>query len=182
MVTSETFAASTKPVRSRCRMTRTLERPMNHPSAKPSAKRFARHLALLLASGAACGAAVAGTSVGVSIGINQPGVYGRVDIGNIPLPVVVYPQPVVISPAPVYFERRPIHLYVPHDHSRNWGRYCGRYAACGQPVYFVSERWVADRYHDHYPVGHRGKHKDWDKHDDDDHGERRGKGHGHDRD
>ena len=34
---------------------------------------------------------LAQTSVGVSIGINQPGVYGRIDIGNYPPPVLVYP-------------------------------------------------------------------------------------------
>jgi hypothetical protein len=79
----------------------------------------------------------ASTNVGVSIGINQPGAYGRIDIGNYPQPAVVYAQPVIIAPPPVAIERRPIYLYVPPAHQHDWRRYCGRYQACGQPVYFV---------------------------------------------
>lgn len=50
------------------------------------------------------GSLFAQTSVGVSIGINQPGVYGRIDIGNYP-----------------------------------------------QPVYFVQEQWVRERYQQAHP-------------------------------
>jgi len=119
----------------------------------------------------------ASTNVGVSIGINQPGVYGRVDIGNYPPPTLVYPQPVIIAPPPVAIERRPIYLYVPPAHQRDWRRYCGRYQACGQPVYFVQEQWVRDRYeHDRYE--HRHDRRDW---DDDHHDHGRGHGWGHDK-
>jgi hypothetical protein len=90
--------------------------------------------------------AFAQPQVGVSIGINQPGVYGRIDIGNVPPPPVVYAQPVVIAPSPVAVYQRPVYLYVPPGHQKNWAKYCGRYAACGQPVYFVQEHWVAERY------------------------------------
>ena len=38
----------------------------------------------MLLAALAIGPAAASTSVGVSIGINQPGVYGRIDIGNVP--------------------------------------------------------------------------------------------------
>jgi hypothetical protein len=48
-------------------------------------KQFA---ALALAIGAVT-PVLAGPSVGVSIGINQPGVYGRIDIGQYPQPAVV---------------------------------------------------------------------------------------------
>jgi len=101
--------------------------------------------------------ALAETQVGVSIGISQPGVYGRIDIGNAPPPVLVYPQPVIITrpPQAVLVERRPIYLYVPPGHQQNWGRYCGRYGACGQPVYFVREDWVRERYEEQH--GHKGK-------------------------
>ncbi len=90
--------------------------------------------------------AFAGTSVGVSIGINQPGVYGRIDIGNMPAPMVVYSQPVIIAPSPVAVYQQPIYLYVPPMQQSNWGRYCGRYRACGQPVYFVRDSWVREQY------------------------------------
>lgn len=156
-----------------------------------------KKLFMALAAFASLGAAsssFAQTNVGVSIGIHQPGVYGRIDIGNVdPTPVVVYPQPVIIQPTPVAVHQRPIYLYVPEPYQRDWGRYCGRYSACGQPVYFVRETWVRDRWeHD------RGRHRGWDKHDrhdhhdhddhDDDHDHGRGKdhgrghGHGHGRD
>jgi hypothetical protein len=98
--------------------------------------------------------------VGVSIGINQPGVYGRINIGNYPQPVLVSPQPVIIAPVPVAVQRQPIYLYVPPGHQKNWGRYCGRYNACGQPVYFVQEQWVRERYEQEHS-GRRHDHRDY---------------------
>ncbi|HET7526831.1 MAG TPA: hypothetical protein VFK10_12895 [Burkholderiaceae bacterium] len=117
--------------------------------------------------------AYAGPNVGVSIDINQPGVYGRIDISNMPPPSVVYAQPVVIAPAPVAVYRQPIYLYVPPAHHADWGRYCGNYAACGQPVYFVQEAWVKERYY----------HENGDREDEDRdsrHQKKRGHGHRHD--
>ena len=96
------------------------------------------------------------TSVGVSVGINQPGVYGRIDIGNYPPPVLVYPQPVIIAPPPVMVQRQPIYLYVPPGHQKKWGKHCARYNACGQPVYFVQEQWVRERYQQAHPQWHGG--------------------------
>lgn len=93
--------------------------------------------------------AYAQTNVGVSIGIQQPGVYGRIDIGNVPRPPVVYAQPVLIAPARVVVRQEPIYLYVPPGHQKNWGKHCSRYSACGQPVYFVREDWVRTRYEEH---------------------------------
>lgn len=113
-------------------------------------------LAFVGLSTAAIAPAFAGPNVGVSIGINQPGVYGRVDIGSYPQPALVYPEPVVIVPSPVAVQRQPIYLYVPIEQQRRWRYYCGRYSACGQPVYFVQERWVRDRYEQ--------EHRDW-RHD-----------------
>ena len=141
-----------------------------------------------IATLAACAVApaFAGTDIGVSIGINQPGVYGRIDIGNYPQPAVVYAQPVVVQPAPVVVERRPIYLYVPQEHQHDWRRWCGRYAACGQPVYFVREDWVRDQYqreheHDHDRGRHgRGHDDDRRGHDHGPHGH--GEGHRGDRD
>jgi hypothetical protein len=118
-------------------------------------------IASLVLAVAAATPVYATTNVGVSVGINQPGVYGRIDIGNFPPPVVVYPQPVVIAPTPVAVYQRPIYLYVPPGHQKNWAKHCGRYGACGQPVYFVQETWVREHY----------------RHDDDDdrHGKRKHK-------
>ena len=104
-----------------------------------------RFVALALAS-VALSPALAQTSVGVSIGINQPGVYGRIDIGNMAPPAVIYAQPVIYAPPRVTVVQQPVYLYVPSGHQKNWGKYCGRYNACGQPVYFVQESWVRERY------------------------------------
>ena len=91
------------------------------------------------------------------LGIAQPGVYGRIDIGNAP------------PPQAVLVKRRPIYLYVPPGHQKNWAKHCQHYDACGQPVYFVQERWVQDRYAERRGRGgddHPGK------------GKGHGKGHG----
>lgn len=99
----------------------------------------------ILAIGAC--AAQSAMAQNVSISVNQPGVYGRVDIGA-PVPQVgwVNPQPVIVTQGPPGWQRQPIYLYVPPAHSNNWARYCGRYNACAQPVVFVQDRWVRDRY------------------------------------
>lgn len=97
------------------------------------------------------------TNVGVSIGINQPGVYGRINIGDFPQPRVVYPQPVVIVQTPTAVHRQPVYLYVPPGHQKNWGKHCGRYNACGQPVYFVQEDWVRERYEERQEHAHGNK-------------------------
>jgi hypothetical protein len=116
-------------------------------------------LAILTLAAAAVLPAHAATSIGVSIGINAPGQYGRIDINNYPQPVLVNQQPIVYMPSAVAVHQRPIYLYAPPAQQANWGRYCGGYGACGQPVYFVRESWVRDQYgreHDN-----RNGRKDW---------------------
>src|SRR5690606_36690702 len=81
----------------------------------------------------------------VSIEIAQPGVYGSVVVGEV-RPAVVYAEPVIVAPARYAQVRRPIYLYVPPGHQKNWGKHCHRYAACGQPVYFVKESWVREHH------------------------------------
>ena len=120
--------------------------------------------------------------VGVSIDVRQPGVYGRINIGGLPPPALVLPQPVLIAPPRVVVQREPIYLYVPPYHQQNWRRYCGRYNACGQPVYFVQDRWVRDRYEERHPGWDRGRHRGWDKHDDRGHGRDHDRDHGRDGD
>ena len=119
-------------------------------------------LALVFAIGVVS-TATAQTSV--SIGINQPGVYGRINIGNVPPPALYRAEPVIIAPPRVVVDRQPVYLYVPPTHEQNWGRYCGQYNACGQPVYFVRDEWVRERYEREHPGWNRGRHRGWDKHD-----------------
>ncbi len=136
-------------------------------------KTLSRWMLAALGAVAVSTSALAATDVGVSVSVNQPGFYGRIDLGNQPAPTVIYAEPVIIGPRPVYAQR-PIYMRVPPGHYKQWARYCGRYQACNQPVYFVREddpRW-GDRRHDH---------DRYDRHDhDDDHrGHGKGKGHGH---
>ena len=116
-------------------------------------------LIALLFAAAAVTSASAGTSVGVSIDINQPGVYGCINIGNVAPPMVVYPQPVIIMQTPMAVHQQPIYLYVPPGHQKNWAKHCARYNACGQPVYFVQERWVQERYQQHQRDAERDRHE-----------------------
>jgi hypothetical protein len=119
-------------------------------------------ITLMLAIGAV-GSALAQPSVGVSVGINEPGVYGRVNIGEIPRPALVMPEPVIIAAPRVAFARAPIYLYVPPEHRLHWARYCGRYAACDQPVYFVQENWVRERYAHEHPDWERRHHREFER-------------------
>lgn len=59
-----------------------------------------------------------------------------------------HPEPRVLNSHPVIVHRNrgnrhadPIFVYVPAHHRRNWTRFCGRYEACRQPVYFLNEVW-----------------------------------------
>ena len=163
------------------------------------------HIALAALVATAAGVAQAQVTVGASVNINVPGVYGRVDIGApapgvaFVAPPVVYAEPVVIAPTPVAVRQRPIYLYVPEPYQRDWRHHCGAYGACGQPVYFVKESWVHDRYVQRYPHDHRYDHWDrehggWERgyerdhdhgrrgHDDHDDDHDHGRGHDHDHD
>jgi hypothetical protein len=66
-----------------------------------------------------------------------PGVYGRIEIGTAPPPPLLYPQPIVIVQQPVLVQQPPLYLHVPPGHAKKWSKHCGRYNACGRPVYFV---------------------------------------------
>ena len=136
----------------------------------------------------------------VSVSIGQPGFYGRLDIGGFPAPPLLFPEPMIIRPAPVAYP--PIYLRVPPGPAHDWRRYCGRYSACGRPVYFVQDDWYRQEYapvyrerHGHRQDGYRDGYRDGrrdyreyrddrrerryeDRHDDRGHGH----GHGHGRD
>ena len=62
--------------------------------------------------------------VGVSVTVGQPGFYGRIDIGNAPPPVLIYPQPVVIQKVYVAQPPPPLYLHVPPGHAKKWSKHC----------------------------------------------------------
>jgi hypothetical protein len=108
--------------------------------------------------GLAASAALA-TDIGISVTVGQPGFYGRIDIGNAPRPVLVYPQPVVIQPVQVAQPMPPVYLHVPPGHAKNWSKHCRKYNACANPVYFVKGDWYNTVYVPHYEKQHGGKGK-----------------------
>jgi len=110
--------------------------------------------------------AASAADVGVSVSISQPGVFGRIDVGRVPAPAVIYPQPVIIEQRPVVVARQPIYLRVPPGHEKHWDKHCARYNACGQPVYFVQEKWYRDVYAPSYSgasEGRDGRHEGGDR-------------------
>lgn len=110
---------------------------------------FAVTAVALLVQGMAS-AHAADVAVGVTVsGQVAPGVYGRVDIGNVP-PPLVYAQPVIIA-KPVR-PMQPVYMHVPPGHAKNWAKHCQKYNACGRPVYFVK----SVEYEPGYVPGPRG--------------------------
>ena len=110
--------------------------------------------------------------VGVSISVAQPGVYGRIDIGRFPAPVLVQAQPMLVRP--VVAAAPPVYLWVPPGHRRDWRHHCRQYQACATPVYFVQDGWYRQQVLQRPEPAPRGRHRG------DDHGERHGgRGHGH---
>jgi hypothetical protein len=97
--------------------------------------------------------------VGVSVAISQPGVYGRIDIGNFPQPAVISAQPVIIQQPRVVVAQpvQPVYLWVPPGHQKHWDKHCREYNACGVPVYFVKDEWYQQNVM-HGKDGDRGEH------------------------
>lgn len=122
-------------------------------------------LGMVLAQGDAMAA-----DVGVSVSVSEPGFYGRIDVGRVPQPAVIYPRPIIIEQQPVAVVRQPIYLRVAPGHEKHWDKHCHRYNACGQPVYFVQDNWYREVYAPRYHGdperrdGRRDKHGDKGKH------------------
>lgn len=93
--------------------------------------------------------------VGVSVSIGQPGFYGRLDIGNYPPPLLIYPQPIVIERVPI--GRPPIYLRVPPGHAKHWSQHCSEYNACGERVLFVQDSWYNREYVPRYQERQRDR-------------------------
>jgi len=111
-----------------------------------------RYVVLLLLAASALPAFAA--DVGVSVSVGQPGFYGRIDIGNAPPPVLIYPQPVVIQRVYVAQPPPPLYLHVPPGHAQKWSKHCHKYDACSRPVYFVKDDWYNNVYVPHYQQVH----------------------------
>ena len=90
------------------------------------------------------------TSVGVSISVGDPNYYGRIDVGSLPPPALVYAEPIQVRPAPIGVVATPVYLRVPPGHAKHWRKHCASYGACGQPVYFVQDRWYSETYVPYY--------------------------------
>ncbi len=150
-------------------------------------------------------AAFAG-NVGLSLSFNQPGLYGQINLGNVPAPQLIYSQPVLVAPPPYAAPPLPpVYLHVPQGYELNWRVHCAEFHACDRPVYFVRDRWYRDVYEParrdydereqrdrRYREDHRGRwdrrdrgehrgrdRRDWRRHGDDhgdDHGDRHGDG------
>ena len=115
--------------------------------------------AVLLAAAAFNTASAA--DVGVSVSIAQPGLYGRIDIGDFPHPPVIFPDPIAIERVPV--GRPVIYLHVAPGQARHWRRHCHEYNACGERVMFVQDGWYDREYVPRYRERHdmrRGDRRD----------------------
>jgi len=119
--------------------------------------------------------AASAADVGVSLQFSQPGVYGRIDLGQYPEPPqVVVAQPVLVVPPPAVAAPAPVYLWVPPGHRKHWEKHCQEYGACGQPVYFVDDGWYQRNVMAHGGHGGGDEHRE--------HGNGHGNGHGHDDD
>jgi hypothetical protein len=68
---------------------------------------------------------------------------------------------------------QPVYLRVPPGHEKHWSKHCGKYGACGQPVYFVREDWYQTQYVPRY-----AKQEQYARGEGDDHGSKHGQGKG----
>lgn len=134
-------------------------------SSTHTLKQFIISAFFLAVSGSALAA-----DVGISVSVGQPGFYGRIDVGDFPYPPprLIYGSPIIIDHH--YYDDDPLYLRVPPGHAKNWSRFCGRYDACGRPVYFVKDDWYHDEYlpiyrerhgNGHYERGERYEDDDW---------------------
>lgn len=98
---------------------------------------------LLFLSSVVTGACQAQAFFNATVGSEfSPGVFGQINVGNAPPPPVYFQQPVVGGQA--VYGAPPMYVYAPIDEAQNWGYFCGKYRACGMPVYFI-------QYDDHHP-------------------------------
>lgn len=135
-------------------------------------KRFIPTLALFAVTATASAA-----DVGISVTVNQPGLYGRIDIGNLPPPQVIYTEPQLVMPVPRGLPPpEPIYLHVPPGYEKHWRKHCAKYHACDRPVYFVHEDWYRNVYAPRHREDRGDRGRDEGRHDQGRHEGRRDEG------
>ena len=104
-----------------------------------------RIFALAICSACLSSGALA-ADVGVSIQFSQPGVFGRVDIGQYPQPQLTVAQPTMVERLPPGAPPpEPVYLWVPLENRQHWEKHWHEYHACGHPVYFVNNEWYKNK-------------------------------------
>ena len=99
---------------------------------------------LLAAAMLALSTSAFATDVGVSVTVGQPGFYGRIDLGNMAPPPVLYPQPVIIQ-RPARIVAEPMYLRVPPGHAKKWDKHCHKYKCLLAQRLFRARRVVHQR-------------------------------------
>lgn len=146
-------------------------------------RKIATAVAVSLLTGAAALSTAQAADVRASASVDLGAFFGRIDIGGLTPPPLMFPTPVVIQAGQV--RQPPVYLRVPPGHAKHWDKHCGKYQACGQPVYFVQEDWYQGVYMPsrgdgggHPGKGGRGRHDDRAQFSEQGHGNGHGKGHG----
>jgi len=116
--------------------------------------------------------------VSVSVGISEPGLYGQINIGNVPPPPVIYAQPVVVQQAPEFVAAPPIYLHVPPGYEKHWSKHCAEYHACGRRVFFVRHDWYQNEYLPRARIEREHAIARHEEHEEHEHGHDRGHDHG----
>lgn len=115
-------------------------------------------ISTLFATLLASGTSALGSDLGVSVVVDgeiKPGVYGRIELGNVSHPQLVYSEPRVIVVDEKYRRYKPVYLHVPPGHAKHWDKHCHKYDACNRKVYFVKSAEYSPSY----------RHDDHDDHD-----------------
>ena len=98
--------------------------------------------------------ATAGAAAQISIPLGNSGYYGRIDLGNLGAPPVIYQEPMLVERPRNYRPVAPTYLRVPPGHAKKWSKHCAAYDACNRPVYFVQDSWYNNTYAPQYRRTH----------------------------
>ena len=108
--------------------------------------------------------ATAGAVAQISIPLGNSGYYGRIDLGNLGAPPVIYQEPMLVERPRNYRPVAPTYLRVPPGHAKKWSKHCAAYDACNRPVYFVQDSWYNNTYAPQYRRTHADRdYRDFDK-------------------
>ena len=122
---------------------------------------------IMIAAALLVSAAGSAMAQNIDIKLGGSGYYGRLDLGNLGRPPVIYQDPMIVERVANYERMEPTYLRVPPGHARKWSKHCRSYNACGRPVYFVEDSWYSNTYAPRYRESNRdyrdGRDKDYDK-------------------